>query len=135
MQVKFHKDVRNLLEVLRDRNPFTDHSKNLLRLDTREVMEEEVIASYRLMDELGKGLHEILVNDRLVKCSVPYSDTIYRNSFHTFSNKPEAKNIKPDKFKFLLCQLQYGHDIMVFVYVWKVKLTYFWAAYGDQALP
>ena len=55
MQLKFHKDVQRLLEVLRDVNPFTDRH-NLKRLDTRDVMEEEVITSYTSMDELGKGL-------------------------------------------------------------------------------
>ena len=78
--MKFHKDVQRLLEVLRDVNPFTDEGHNLKCLDTRDVM-EKAITSYRLMDELGKGLHEALVTERLVKCSVPYSDTIHRNSF------------------------------------------------------
>ena len=57
-------------------NPFTDEGHNLKRLDTRDVMEEEVIISYKSMDELGKGLHEVLVTERFLKCNVPYSDTI-----------------------------------------------------------
>ena len=80
IQLKFHKDVQRLLEVLRDVNPFTDEGHNLKCLDTRDVM-EKVITSYRLMDELGKGLHEALVTERLVKFSVPYSDTVHIISF------------------------------------------------------
>ena len=64
-------------------------------------MEEEVITSYRSLDELGKGMHEVLVIKRLMKCSAPYSDTIHRNSFYTFSNRPDVKSSKPDKYKAL----------------------------------
>ena len=101
LQTKFLSDVRRLMEVLRPKNPFLDEGENLKRIDTRDVMEPEVISSYRNLDPLGEALHDSLVEHRLVKCDVPYSDTVHKNSLYSFSNRPDNKNSKPDKYKAL----------------------------------
>ena len=64
-------------------------------------MEPEVISSYRNLDPLGEALHDSLVEHRLVKFDVPYSDTVHKNSLYSFSNHPDNKNSKPDKYKAL----------------------------------
>ena len=101
LQIKFLSDVRRFMDVLRPNNPFLDEGENLKRLDTRDVMEPEVISSYRNLDPLGEALHDSLDEHRFVKCDVPYADTVHKNSLYSFSNRPDNKNTQPDKYKAL----------------------------------
>ena len=82
-------------------NPFLDRGENLKRIDTRDVMEPEVIVSLRSMKPIGKARHETLVDNRLRKCTVALSDVIPKNSLYTFNNRPDSNNAKPDPLKAL----------------------------------
>lgn len=102
LQKKFLTDVRNLLNVIKEKgNPFLDQGENLKRIDTRDVMEPEVILSLRKMKRLGNSLHTAFVENRLRKCVVALSDVIPKNSLYTFNNRPDQKHTKPDPYKAL----------------------------------
>ena len=89
LQVKFRKDVLSFVETVEQLgNPF-GYGKDLVALDTREVMEPEVTTSLYMVHEFGKDLHTEYVSQTLDNVTVPVSNTIRRNKILTFANRPE----------------------------------------------
>ena len=82
LQKRFIKDVKNFLIVLRERgSPFLDKGVELKSIDTRDVMEPEVMLSLKQLKELGEILHEAYTETRLRHRNLSLTDTITRNGF------------------------------------------------------
>ena len=114
LQNKFLTDVRNLIAAVEEKgNPFMDKGDTLKRLDTREVMEPEVIRCYRSMKSIGKAQHEAFIQNRLVDCTTPLTDVIPRNSFYTFDKRLEPKGKKPDLYKSLKQSFLLMHQLFL----------------------
>ena len=95
LQIKFQSDVRALFNVFDSKgNPFLIECKNLVVLDSREVVEPEVTASYTNLKQTGLELVSKYTKERLVDCVVPVSDIIPRNSVPLFSNRPQPSKDK-----------------------------------------
>ena len=81
-------------------NPFSDTSGDLLLLVlyTREVMNAEVIDSFRNLKELGERQCNDFFNSRLVQRTTPVTDRIPRNNLPLFRWRPvKAKNRTQEK--------------------------------------
>lgn len=77
-QSTFCQHVKNLVEVMG--NPFLEESKDLLRLDTRDIMDEAVVSSVCLAEEKEKEQYNTFVTNRLHERSTSLFDPIKKNS-------------------------------------------------------
>jgi hypothetical protein len=73
-------------------NPFiAAMRKELVALDTQNVMEQVVVTSLSQIHAVGQALHAESVTERFEKVSVPISDIIKRNNMFTFANRHDTK--------------------------------------------
>ncbi len=70
-------------------NPFTEESTNLLRMDTRDIMDPAVVSSVCQAEEIGLEQYKTFVNDRIVERSTRISEPIKTNklSLQSAANK------------------------------------------------
>ena len=88
MQVRYRNDVLSLIEIVEQLgNPFAE-GHELVVLDAREVMEQEVVTSLFQVHEVGKDLHARYVCETLDQRIVPITNTLRRNKVFTFANRP-----------------------------------------------
>ena len=57
-------------------NPFLEDSKDLLALDTKDIMPERVVESVENAHKIGVSQYNSYMEDRLEKCLVAVTDTI-----------------------------------------------------------
>eukprot|EP00732_Lithocolla_globosa_P001653 Lithocolla_globosa_v1_NODE_865_length_3166_cov_7.938966.p1 type:complete len:759 gc:universal NODE_865_length_3166_cov_7.938966:2838-562(-) len=97
-QEKFHKQVNDLANAIRELgNPFKDESKDLFKLDTREVMPDTSVETIRRMKELGTVQKNNFVKEVLVEKTKSIHATVKKNSLVIFNTKPKkvtARNVK-----------------------------------------
>ena len=85
-QVTFTQHVRGFVEVMEEMgNPFLEESKDLLRLDTRDIIDPAVAASIHQAEEVRKQQYEAYITDRLLERSVPILEHIKKNKLLLFS--------------------------------------------------
>ena len=73
-------------------NPFLDESKNLLGLDTRDIVDAAVASSICQAEEVGKVTS--FVTDRLLEDLSPLSEHIKKNKLLLFSRPPPREKSK-----------------------------------------
>jgi hypothetical protein len=72
-------------------NPFADHEKNLITLDTGEIMQPEIASSLRSLHSLGQEIFEEFWHERIETATTPLSNVIRKPTVYTFLNRPTAK--------------------------------------------
>ena len=91
----FGQHVARLTDVMEEMgNPFLEETTDLLRLDTREIMDPEVVAAVRQAEETGKQQYETYATDRLVEQSTSISEPIKKNKLPLFSRPPQREKSK-----------------------------------------
>ncbi len=94
-QVIFAQHVRSLVEVIEEMgNPFLEESKDLLRLDTRDIIDPAVVSSVCQAEEIGQQQYQTFVADRLQERSTPISEPIKKNKLSLFSRPPLREKSK-----------------------------------------
>ncbi len=68
-------------------SPFLEGSKDLLRLDTGDIVDTAVASSVCQVEEIGKNQNRTYVTDRLLERSTPLSEPIKKNKMPLF-NRP-----------------------------------------------
>ena len=67
-QVIFAEHVKNLVQVMKEMgNPFLEESKDLLRVDTRDIVDSAVASSICQAEEIGKKQYQTFVTERLLE--------------------------------------------------------------------
>ena len=90
-QNTFKQQVLGLVETMNDLgNPFLDHSSELLKLDTRDVMNESLIETVRTVESLGKMKYMEYRESVTLKCERSIHDTISKNGLALFKH-PKAR--------------------------------------------
>lgn len=95
LQSKFAKEVQSLVTVVEEMgNPFTEKSKDLLVLDTRDLAAVDVIKTVKEIEALGKSQFDNFQKERLENQEKNVCDPIKKNKlalFKTPSRKPLSK--------------------------------------------
>ena len=98
-QKAFADDVRSLVAVMDELgNPFLDRTKDLLTIDSQDVMPQSVVESLEQIHTLGESKYRTFIEERLLKNETPISATIPRNSLPLF-RKPKHADPSKDKQK------------------------------------
>ena len=85
VQNEFKRDVCTLHGIMQGMgNPFTDDGEVLVTLDTKLVMDHSVVQTLRTVEQLGQTQYSKFVEERLVRCEKPLSDTIQKNNLALF---------------------------------------------------
>ena len=122
VQAAFQKDFKSLTSVLEELgNPFPDDSQDLLVLDTKDIMEQSVKETVRIVETIGKERFSKYVKERLTDCTVPVTETISKNNLLLFSRSsikfPSRKNLQVQLLKndcylfsrlYISCQIRDG---------------------------
>ena len=91
-QALFVQQVQSLVEVVEEMgNPFLEGTQDLLRLDTRDVMDPAVVSSVCSAEKKGVEQYQIFVAERLQDQSTLISEPIKKNKLLLFSRPPPAK--------------------------------------------
>lgn len=92
VQNKFAADTKALVAAFQDAgNPFDDDSIELIILDTKEVLSNEVAKSIMCAHEEGKKQHSAFVIERLETQSVAFHEPIKMNKILLPSKKRKTK--------------------------------------------
>ena len=95
IQVTFAQHVKSMVEVIEEMgNPFVEESKDLLRLDTRDIIDPAVADYLRQAEEIGQKQYEVFMTNRLIEQSVPLSEPIKKNKLLMFSRLPPREKSK-----------------------------------------
>lgn len=98
-QKAFANDVRSLVAVMAEfGNPFLDRTKDLLTIDSQDIMPQRVVESLENIHSLGESKYLTFIEERLLKNDTPISATIPRNSLPLF-RKPKHADPSKDKQK------------------------------------
>ncbi|MES9884486.1 MAG: hypothetical protein ABW185_26880, partial [Sedimenticola sp.] len=86
-QKRFHAHVRQLVDVLDEMgNPFSECSADLLSLDTRVIMSQEVVAAIGKTESVGQSQYKSMVDERIIGNSRHINDPITKNNLPLFSS-------------------------------------------------
>ena len=97
-QMTFAKNVKSMVEVIEEMgNPFTEDTKDLLKLDTREIADEATIIAVQQAEEIGYTQYDNYVTERLLG-QKSISDTISKNKLPLF-NRPPPKAQSKEKLQ------------------------------------
>ncbi len=75
-------------------NSFVEESKDLLRLDSRDIIDPVVACSIHQAKEVGHEQYDAFVTGRLLEQSVLFSEPIKKNKLLLFSRPPPRKKSK-----------------------------------------
>ncbi len=75
-------------------NPFLEEGKELLRLDTRDILNAAVASSICQAEKIGKENYEAFVTSRLIEGSTPLSEPVKKNKLLLFSRPPPREKSK-----------------------------------------
>ena len=93
-QKLFVKDVRSLTSSIEELgNPFEEDSKELLTLDTKQIVDISVIETVRSAYKIGKDQFDLFIKERLMERKVSVDEVLSRNKLTLFTTKhlPEKK--------------------------------------------
>ena len=94
IQKAFQADVKRLVDVIQDAgNPFQETSTELLTLDTKVVLSNDVVHAVRTAEDLGKCQYQQFVEERLGDDGKSFYDSIARNNLTLF--KSGSKKVRP----------------------------------------
>lgn len=94
-QMIFAHQVKSLVEVMEEMgNPFMEESNDLLRLDTRDIIDPAVVSSLRQAEQIGQQQYKAFMADRLLARSTPISEPIKKNKLSLFSRPPPREKSK-----------------------------------------
>lgn len=89
VQEEFLKEVKALVTVLDEMgNPFLERSEDLLVIDTRDIVDNDVAETVRKIETLGEEQYGRFVVERLEQCEVPITETLQKNKLPLFSWPP-----------------------------------------------
>ena len=93
-QVTFAQHVKSLVEVIEEMgNPFLEESKDLLKLDTRDIMDIAVVNSIFQAEKTGIEQYQAFTADRLQTRITSLSEPIRKNKLPLFSRPlPRTKS-------------------------------------------
>lgn len=98
-QTSFLKDVDSLVSTLKDLgNPFEEETGELFSLDSKEIMNADVINTVRNALSIGQAQYKQFVNERFEKRKKPITEAITKNKLPLFKAQPQKKTSK-DKQK------------------------------------
>ena len=91
-QVLFAQQVQSMVEVIEEMgNPFLEETKDLLKLDTRDIIDPAVVSSVCSAEEKGLEQYQTFVIERLQEQAKPISEPIKKNKLLLFSRPPPPK--------------------------------------------
>ena len=77
VQKIFAFDVKNLCRLFEEAgNPFSDTSKDLYTLDTKQIMPDNVKQSLESAEETGRTQFKNFVSERIYENTIPFFDAI-----------------------------------------------------------
>ncbi len=77
VQTKFAQHVKTIVTTLKELgNPFTEDSRDLVRLYTKEVMGQSAVTSVQRVKVIGQSQYDVYVAERLEDQTTPVSDII-----------------------------------------------------------
>ena len=89
VQSTFKNQVKSLCDTITEMgNPFLETSEDILRLDTRDIVNPDVAATVRNIRRAGHEQYKTFVSERLEKQTMPLSVPIKRNKFPLISTPP-----------------------------------------------
>ena len=104
VQETFLKEVKSVVAVFENiGNPFLENSKDLMVLDTRDIMDASVGETVHNAEMLGKEQFEEFVDERFIQGKVPITEVISKNKLALFS-RPPVKH--PSKQKMQIASLK-----------------------------
>lgn len=84
-QQKFSQHVKSMVETIEDiGNPFKEDSKDLVVLDTKEVMSAQALENLNSVKSRGEYQYEKFVDERIERRTTPVSDIISKNNLSVF---------------------------------------------------
>ena len=99
-QNAFIKDLNAMLQLVSDgkvANPMDVEEKELIALDTREIMDPVIADSLCSIEDIGDSLRNDAMKERVEDCSLPLSNPLKKKSnLYTFINRPPADLRKGD---------------------------------------
>ena len=82
-QVSFLKDVKSLTKTVSEMgNPFSESSGDLIVLDSRQLVDDAVVASVRKVESLGQQQCKEFFTNRLLHCTTPLDAKITKNNLY-----------------------------------------------------
>ena len=100
VQKKLVKNVNALVNAVEEKkvaNPYLEQHGDLVNIVTGEIMDPLIAQSLRNMKELGDSQAAEFIQNVLESGTKAFTDTIPRNNFYTFQNRPAAKPTKKRK--------------------------------------
>lgn len=92
VQTQFTKHVKAMVEVFEELgNPFIEDSKDLIVLDTKEVLSDGAVESVRTVETIGQSQYEKYIDERLKQQSAPVSNIIAKNNLCLFKKTSTTK--------------------------------------------
>ena len=92
LQVKFIENVKQLVSVFEELgNPFLEEGKDLIVLDTHEVVGVEVVKTVETIERLGKDQYSQFVKERLINRTTPITDPLKRAKLPLFPSKSPGR--------------------------------------------
>ena len=89
--------MRSLTHAIEEMgNPFTEYSRDLLVLNSRNVVDTAVAETVRQILKIGLEQYESHVDKRLVNQTMPITDPIKRNNLHLFRRSPCREKSRKD---------------------------------------
>ncbi|MES9879584.1 MAG: TCR domain-containing protein, partial [Sedimenticola sp.] len=95
VQATFVKQVRSLCHAIDEMgNPFEEHTGDLLVLDKRDIMGENVVSTVHNIQKLGKEKYDTFVKERIEERTVTLLTPLKRNKLPLFScPQPMTKSV------------------------------------------
>jgi len=95
----FAQNVRSLSTTMEDMgNPYMEESKDLLVLDSRDIVDPSVTQTIQQIGAIGKEQYDAYVQDRLIDRTVPIHEPIKKNKLCLF-RCPNKKAMSKDKLQ------------------------------------
>ncbi|CAG2218094.1 unnamed protein product [Mytilus edulis] len=102
VQESFRNDIVSLYGVIDDLgNPFLETSKDLLVLDSKNIVDISVVKTVNTIESLGQEQFEKYTKERLVDRTTSVFDTIKRNKLPLFQTPPPAKKTSTTDHKLM----------------------------------
>ena len=95
IQKSFASDLNNTISTFTKLgNPFSEDSKDLCVLDTKVIMSDEVVATVRSVENIGKTQFSEFVKKRIVDLSANFYNNITKNTLPLFKSKQKKPTSK-----------------------------------------
>jgi len=115
VQRAFLRDVSALKATFDEfGNPFSESSSDLLVLDTKDVVDKEVIDTLYKIKQLGFQQHNTFVKERLVERVKPLDDATSKNMFCLFSTPKKCQKTKAQE---LMAEMKSNRNLFSRLYV------------------